>query len=82
MQSKIKCIRCGFQWLPVSCPNCKSYRWNVPHLPPGPPRKESLQEDIGQDNSIESASPELELPREKPMDRSLDTPTRRQVEDI
>jgi len=36
MNEKIKCIRCGYSWLPrkevseiISCPDCKSRLWNV-----------------------------------------------------
>ena len=32
---KLNCLRCGHEWYPVSerlplvCPKCKSYEWNV-----------------------------------------------------
>lgn len=33
MIKKIKCLRCGFEWIPrtetpKACPRCKSYDWN------------------------------------------------------
>lgn len=39
-----KCLRCGHEWCsylikPKVCPECGSYRWNVPPLGRGRPRQ-------------------------------------------